>query len=286
MNGLTAVGVEVPIRQGDVFHLRDGVITPYSASEAVALTADCDFANEKHFNQVLLCPIVTIEDYMARFWACSRLKAALSKVLGDARKALANVSSFGATTYSDSAIKDLLADDHAISRLLAEMGGADEARCRPLLRKYGELWRLSKSLEEHPGSPVFEEFVTFQHTREGGELESARRMVFSKFKEEAKKNLPQDVFLLPPIQHQFCAQDVVKLPRVVLLRFPFSIGLDQLTCFPCDFRREHRGGIRVGRLEQVCKHAVSQRFGHQFSRVGLPAAFEKNQLSAIDAWEE
>lgn len=58
------IGTSDPLRQGDILESADGSASRWQRN-LVVITADCDFANDKHHGRVTCVPLLAAEEYLA-----------------------------------------------------------------------------------------------------------------------------------------------------------------------------------------------------------------------------
>ena len=141
MNAIEFIQPDADIRQGDVFMLRETLFAPFNAKHGIAITADCDFANQKHYGRVLFCPLVPLDSYAEEFWSRARLNGIRAKTIDDAREKIARLldePAQGPINISARGAEELISNNGAVELFLQT-----ECETKPDKKK-AELRQLTK----------------------------------------------------------------------------------------------------------------------------------------------
>lgn len=253
----------VDVRQGDLLLSRDPQ-TGAVEEICVVITADCDISKGKFGRQLACLRIIRHSDYLRHVWAARKLDKA---VKDERRKLRSQLAKWHAAQLgNDSTLSEEAAlmwirrsEPEAICEALGVL--ADDKRkltaaLKAFSSAFGELDKNADSMAM---------YSAFRAAISGTELLDARRQALQQATQES---LPEDIFLLPALP---LAQET---PCVVMLREVVGIPYDAVCYRTVDADTADKF-LRIGRLEPTFKYAVSQAFGALYSKIGLPADYER-----------
>lgn len=268
MRLINLIAPSAGLRQGDLLNLNHTEGIPFGAKLGVVITADCDLAQDKHYGQVLLCPIIPACVYYEYIWCAKRLENFKEKALARLRKEFDELSTRGilASPLSDLALDAICKSDSAIRSSLATLGLP--------IGKIEELAGIVASLEkcQGEGGPLISLVTASAHSQKK-EASEVRKRMFSDFKAE----LARDAIDIVAIHDDLTGDDIV---HIVLLRAPFSVPVESISFSSSD--KGLNTYVRVGTFTPEVKFLIAQKFGTLFSRVGMKGEIEIDRDAAID----
>jgi hypothetical protein len=269
---INLVAKSAGLRQGDVLSVIGEEPAPYGAQLCVVITADCDLAQDKHYGQVLLCPIISAASYYEVIWCAKRLESFREKVLRRLRKEVDGLSDkrILMSPLSERAFEIICSSEVSLRQALAELQLSSG--------KVEELARQVASLEKcgETSSNLLALVAGIAHGQKK-DASSVRENIFSDF----KLDLAKDAIDIVVVHDDLSGHDVV---HVVLLRAPFSIPVQQISLDSNGKEGAHCR--RVGRFAPEIKFLIAQKFGTLFSRVGMKNEIEHDRNAAIELLED
>lgn len=267
MGVIEVVGPGVSIRQGDIVTFSDAVNRPFQCRAAVILTADCDLAQNKHYGQILFCPMVPITVYFKDAWCRRRLQKMLSNSIEKIRQEFEKASLMAGLPgeVSRSTIEILVKSEEQMQRSLAVMAGLN-SRSQELVIKNT---RVCIACNRADISQI-DCMVEAVSARDTTTFIKAKLSIQSEFRAEMKADSNEVVAIADELSGSNAA-------AVVLLRCPFSLSSS-------DISTENKNAEirRVARFSQPVKYLVAQKFGFLFSRFGMPSNIEADRDTAVD----
>lgn len=267
MQECEAVAEEDAIRQGDVFVSRDRGEGPPEV--LVVVTADCDFAQKKVGSHTVALPALPSVAYASRQWKLKKLGSLELRIREKRRELMSTIvgRKFEAMRVdletSDEWFKTKSVDD-----IVTEISAQDQEGEK--LRKFGEACERIRSLSDESVSlqnAIAAYYDILEHIDVGLSVPNKKNR-----KADLERMLSEeriDFFYL----NQIAGQDA--LGWHVDLRDIRLLPLSDLT----SERRIWLAGdcqyLRKGRLKDVYKYALTQKFGSLFSRIGLPEVHEQ-----------
>lgn len=259
---------DAELRQGDILINRPqpGQLPGYML---VVVTADCDIAQGKFGTHLACLRLVWYDDYVRDVWGANELEKArdkLARQLADqmraAHKAATGKESAISQTRSLEWLEESSPEDVANALCVS-----DEARMRLVTS-------LSKSHAALRSARVakfaFRKLSILRAGLDGTSVEDATL----KLVERARNaTLPDDVFMLPGLP------GFESKPALVLLRQLVAISHTDIVLTRHEATTEAHC-VRVGRLLETFKYALSQAFGHLYARIGLPEMYETRRRDA------
>ena len=268
MRLINLVAPSVELRQGDVLSILNKEHAPYDAELCVVITADCDFAQSKHYGHVLLCPIISANSYYEVIWCAKRLENFREKILQRLRKEFNELfdKNLLRSPLSDRAFGIICSSELALRESL---GGLKLS-----LGKIEELAHQVASLErcgEVCGNLLALAAGSAHSQRKS--LSAIREKLFYDF----KADLARDAIDVVAVHDDLSGDNVL---HVVLLRAPFSVPAQHISLGRID--KEDISCCRVGRFAPEIKYLIAQKFGTLFSRVGMKSEIEVDRNAAIE----
>lgn len=264
----TVLDQDADLRQGDILVNRPGP-GRLPSRMLVVVTADCDIAQNK-FGTHLACLRVTwYGEYVRDIWSASELEKArekLAKQLGEqirsAHKASSGIDSRISDVRAIEWVEEVSPED--IARALSVSSDAQARFIKNLTKPHAAL--LAAANADSP----FMKLVTLRSELDEDPAEVAATKLVQRARDE---KLPDDVFILPGLP------DFEDKPAIVLLRQVEAISKADVVFTRQDATSELHC-IRVCRLRETYKYALSQAFGHLYARIGLPSDYEARRKSA------
>lgn len=263
---------DIPVRQGDILICRHPQTSQISEI-CLVITADCDISKGKFGRQIGCLRIKTLNEYLRSVWAEKKLKKLRQTQISIVRDQIAKWHSIqlgGKSAISDDAIEKwiLRADADTICTNL----GVPDDKKKGVVKSISLLKKALRQVDEMDVTDPMHQLAIFKSSISEKALDVCRQEIL---KEAAQKDtLPEDVFLLTSLPQLQVG------PSVVMLRELVGVGSEAI-CYRATDARTEDVFLRVGRLEPTFKYAVSQAFGALYSRIGLPAEYEKRRDTAI-----
>lgn len=273
-NNREDIGTRLALRQGDILSIgaQARQQQPFQCTEAVVLTADCDIANDKHYGQILLCPVVSSGLYFNEIWFPRRLELRRDKLLRAVAESFGRLAT--AQGYSSPDLRIVRASldcDDSLNSALDALGVSDP-------KERGRLQAIQRAFV-HCLDATLGPRERWAIVGQIGASEAGRH--YEKLISEFHSALDQD------------SVDVVVFPnesrgseplRVALLRCPFSVQINDIASG--NSRDQAAPFTHTESLPAVLKFLIAQKFGFLFSRIGMPAALESDRRAAIDLLKE
>lgn len=253
-----AVTITEPLRQGDVLERVADDATAWNR-HLLVMTADCDFAHDKHHGRVTCVPLLTKDEYLLelqipkfRHQAALKLVTGLQKVL----------TGLGTPGISETRLREW-PREQSTDAILTSLAIPDDKRdvVGGMLDAIRELGSVASTVAEATAALV----------------QAQRRLPNA----QSEKNLRtqvvdrlQNVFKQPPGDALFVSAlaDGHDYGYFVYLRHLEQIWEPQVSLGPSRSVMEYR---RLSRLQDKYIHAIAQRFALVFMTIGLPDAYEE-----------
>jgi len=213
--------------------------------------------------------IIWYSDYVRDIWGADEFGKARDKVakqVGEQMRSAHKAASGAESEISDSRaiawLEEATSDEIAIALKVA----ADKKS------KFVANLERSRSaiLSTAKHSSPFMKLAVLRAGIDGQSVEAAA----SKLVEKAQgATLPDDVFMLPGVPGYDAR------PAIVLMRQVVAVLSTDVVLSRHDATDESHL-VRVGRLLETFKYALSQAFGHLYARIGLPTSYEARQRNA------
>jgi len=252
------VGSSEPLRQGDVLESVDPGASKWDRNLFV-LTADCDFAHDKHMGRVTCVPILSSEEYLLEACLPQFRERLVQDPLLKLQKLLAKV---GSPNVTPSRVREWIAES-TTEDVLGALNLEDSDW--ELARRHVDAIRLidmpMKSLVSVTNNFVEAQLLASSPPTRG----NAARKVSDRVK-LAFAQTPGDALFLSAIAPAHEGGYFAYLRHLEQVWQPdISIG-------PAVKGAKYR---RIARLQDRFTHALVQRFGLVFMSIGLPTEYEE-----------
>lgn len=271
------VGDEADIRQGDVVKTFEA----NNPSYAVVLTADCDIAQRKTNNRMTVVRAVPIQEFVSKYWSAWELEKTYEK----------QIRSLLPFLNAKIAAMDLKLDFLLPGRLTQWTRESSPSEIFDLLELNEK--KNSKELQALAVISIYASFADDLQDDDGlralTRAFSALGRPVSDIRERVRDALLtsggfQDYLVIPNLPGT--KEDGL----VVLMREVLTAPFEEFCKSEYQARVEDRPGsyVRIGRLADRVKYAVSQRIAFVFSRIGMEHAYEDScgtlaELIALEA---
>ncbi len=253
-----SVSITEPLRQGDVLERVADDATAWNR-HLLVITADCDFAHDKHHGRVTCVPLLTKDEYLLELQIPKFRHQALVKVVAALQEVL---ESLGRTGISETRLREwpLEQSTDAILTLLAIPGDKRDV-VGGMVDAIRELGSAASTVAEATAALV----------------QAQRRLPNAQSEKNLRTNLVgrlQNAFKQPPGDALFVSAlaDGHDYGYFVYLRHLEQIWEPQVSLGPSRSVVEYR---RLSRLQEKYTHAIAQRFALVFMTIGLPDAYEE-----------
>lgn len=259
---------DVDLRQGDILVNRP-LPGKLPSRMLVVVTADCDIAQNKFGTHLACLRVVWYSDYVRDVWSTGEFEKArekLAKQLGEQMRSAHKTATGIESGISDTRAIEWLeeASPEDIADALSVLSGTRKKFITNLSKSHSALVAAAGA------DSAFQKLTTLRAGLDGVTVEDAA----AKLAEKAQTaTLPDDVFMLPGLP------GFDDRPVMVLLRQVVALPATEVVFTRQDATSEVHC-IRVGRLLETFKYALSQAFGHLYARIGLPATYEARRRDA------
>jgi hypothetical protein len=255
-----------PLRQGDVFEWLEQKNDVWQRW-GVIVTANCDFANEKHGGIISYVPVLSLKDYARLFLLPSALRKAMRRHREEVVAHVRKLQSAHATSFpvplSEAAIIDWVegCEPNEVLEQLGVPAGKERDKALTTVSKY----RIGSAA-----------LVDGQFDRLLNAVLSLREGKPEKLREELSqqvKNLPGDAFFLGSIgadERGGC---------VAYLRILRELKVGQVAIRQSDFRDAQVVARRLSRVRAPYIYRLTQQLAEVFVSIGLPREYETNRES-------
>lgn len=256
------------IRQGDLLVKRN----PRDKSiqdRLIAITADCDFAQTKTGGALAALRVLPLEEYVRIYWSkkqAEKLTNDHTELIATFNKLIGDASARG--PLSSTAIDSWISRTPG-EQIVKQLGVTDGKVAKKIISATGKLKTLASVFMLAGEYNCIEEIIKYYMLKDSCEDSVARQAVIKKVRSDLGA-MPEDTFLLNTLGEEF------QTPHVVLLRNLVFVGLEEAT-ISAEVARNQGCYLRYGRLSPTFKYAISQQFGLLYSRIGLPAEYDKNK---------
>ncbi len=253
-----SVAITEPLRQGDILERTADNATAWNR-HLLVMTADCDFAHDKHQGRVTCVPLLTRNEYLLELQVPKFRNQAARKLVNGLQKVLAEL---GTTRISEIRLHDW-PREQSTDAILAALAIPDDRReaVGGMLDAIRELGSETSTLADATAT-----LVRAQRLLPNAQSEkNLRTQVAERFR-SAFKQPPGDALFLSALagghDHGY----------FVYLRHLEQIWEPQVSLGPSRSAVEYR---RLSRLQDRYTHAIAQRFALVFMTIGLPDAYEE-----------
>lgn len=267
-----------PLQQGDIFLWEQPIESDPWKQFGVIVTADCDFAQNKHREIVSYCPIVPLADFLRLFWIpddLARSAVGLRKRMAERLTAQRRASRPEFDLPIDPALldgwlnrrgPDGIADDIGIQTANDRESIVDELKLLKLLT------RPEPDRDARSGLEMLARVKPNKSSPTPAELQQQLKRIWKDY--QAKfRSLPGDLFFLNEVGPHHSGGFVVYLRRVAELP-PDDIALRPL-------ERMTRPATRISRLRPPFRYRLTQQLAAMFADIGLPREYEQRTVSTV-----
>lgn len=252
------VAISEPLRQGDVLERVSKDTTVWNR-HLLVITADCDFAHDKHHGRVTCVPLLTKDEYLLELQIPKLREQAIVKLVTCVQKALQDIE---APNLSDSRLRGWPLEestDGILSLLRVPEGQVDFI---------GGLFNGIRELSETPASvaEAVNSLVTAQRRLPKPQNEKNLRSAVRDRLQNTFKQPPGDALFLSALGESYGDG------YFAYLRHLEQIWEPEIALGPS---RSAVGYRRLSRLQESYTHAIAQRFALVFMSIGLPDAYEE-----------
>ena len=272
----------VEVRQGDLL-MKRALQSGQVKELYLVITADCDISNGKFGRQLACLSVISIDTYVRTIWARKKLEKLKKNELTKLRDQVAkwHTRSLGfASSISEDAAADWVRREEPAA--ICEKLKVPEEERKKLVAALKVFRSGIATLEAHAARDDLMQLVAYRGEVLDGQVDQHRQAVLQDA-QKVPEELPEDAFLLTSLPQ------VSENGAVVLLREIVGAAYGAV-CYRVTDVVSEDSLLRVGRLQPTFKYAVSQAFGALYSKIGLPASYERrskgvaSNLSKI-TWE-
>lgn len=253
-----SVAISEPLRQGDVLEKVSQESTVWNR-HLLVITADCDFAHDKHQGRVTCVPLLTKGEYLLELLFPKIREQVMEKLVNAARKILHDLE---APDVSEPRLKawpqEQLTED--ILSLLSIPEGK-KGILGGIIDGIRELSMIPASVSEAVNT-----LVSVQRRLPNAQSETNIR--------SAIRNRLQNAFRQPPGDALFLSALAERYDEgyFAYLRHFEQIWEPEISLGPSRSLAEYR---RLSRIQENYTHAIAQRFALVFMSIGMPNAYEE-----------
>ena len=257
----------IEVRQGDLLVARS-LQTGKVEELCLVITADCDISKGKFGRQLACLRVIPIDQYFRTIWAIKKLerlqKNELTKLRGQVAKWHTQFLGLESSITPEAAADWVRRDE---PEAICEGLQVPEKERKKFISALAAFRSATAALEASAARDKLTQFVAYRSAVLGREVEQTRQDVLQDAQKESEA-LPEDAFLLTSLPQ------VSDHGAVVLLREIVGIAYESV-CYRTTDATHDASLLRVGRLHPTFKYAVSQAFGALYSKIGLPATYER-----------
>jgi len=275
-----SAGIDDSIRQGDILCWPDWQRRPPWEQFGLVLTADCDIAWGKSSNFYSYVPLLTIDSYVDKIWGQKKAQSKLEKIIRKITSSLnarsAN-SGDGPRDFSQGAIVQFLRGDRFFAEKTCAAFFEKPEDKAALLKLYdvGNFY-FSSDLKNHEKTNL-KICAEFFARCDDQDVSTAFKRLLDQARSDVVAASSEMFFIseLPSIEIK---------GFMAMLRYVRTIPIDEIFTSLSEAKSNGNRAVRLCKLNDNVKYAITQKFGLLFSRIGLPAEYEKHQEAAIDAF--
>ncbi|MEV0820568.1 hypothetical protein [Nonomuraea rubra] len=251
------LGPADPLRQGDVLEAVDPAASMWRRNLLI-ITADCDFAHDKHHGRVTCVPVLTADEFLSETQIPRIRERLVKKPMAVMRPILAQSA---APNISDHRLREWAGEE--TPAVIAERLGLKDATAREAKAALESLRML-----DAPAPDLTEAITTLVEAQLVGpsppKRENALKSVMDPL-QSAYTRPPGDAFFLTAIAPGCDAG------YFAYLRHLEQVWEPDISTVPTRRTIKYR---RISRLRDRFAHAVVQRFAMVFMSIGLPPEYE------------
>jgi hypothetical protein len=252
------VAITESLRQGDVLERVADDATAWNR-HLLVMTADCDFAHDKHHGRVTCVPLLTKDEYILELQIPKLRRQAAAKLAAHLQEVL---SGLGAAAISEARLNEW-PQEQSTESILTTLAVPDPSRdaVGGMLDSIRELGGVASTVAEATAA-----LVRAQRRLPNAQSEKNLRSQVVNRLQNAFKQPPGDALFLSALA------DGHDHGYFVYLRHLEQIWEPQVSLAPSRSVVEYR---RLSRLQEKYTHAIAQRFALVFMTIGLPDAYEE-----------
>lgn len=255
------------IRQGDILHFRNDQDRPFACGRAVVITADCDLVQQKHYGQLLVCPILSAETYFENVWSVKRLELKLARTRDRLRKLFEQA--LGGESIDQQTLEFVASSTSRVKDSLLGIGGVSSE----VEREAVELVECMQLLSD-TSLPHIKRLIQSAGDSDAKQTKE-KKALLADFRSILVADSSTDLVVLP---NQFRDNSAI---MIVALRCPFSVQFE--TIGSAD---NSPALTRIcARFDTQITYLISQRFGILYTRIGMPTEFEIERKAAVELLE-
>lgn len=269
------------IRQGDVVQLihpaEEGPESEWASHLGVIVTANCDLVYGKHAGLLSYVPIVPIAVYL-RLLMLPRI---LASVLADAERSVHEALPEGPGVPTADRVMELVSLGESTSGLFADVDDGENAdvavECFRMAFEAARSYDTRDSFEEAIRK-VDELFAGLRKVR-GKPAQPVGAQLGKELRSRLVKSLPGDcMFFAQPTQGHPSG-------HVAYLRLIREVREDRIATSAVSERKlgDAIAARRVGRLQLLYLHRLTQQMAQVFTEIGLPADYEQSRDGTLSA---
>lgn len=262
------VGFADPLRQGDVLESVNPMANKWERNLFV-LTADCDFAHDKHLGRVTCIPFLTKDEYLLETQAPRMRDRQVERPLADLQVILAKV---GRPNVTPKRLREW-ASEQDVDDIIGALGvtGQDREVAMSALNMVRLIDSEVSSMTQFANA-----LVDAQVIYSGGpKRENAVKTVTSRLR-QSFTHTPGDALFISSLAAAHNDGYFAYLRHLEQVWQPnISIGPDN----------KQAAYRRISRLQDRFTHALVQRFGMVFMPIGLPNEYEEMRSLHADLME-
>jgi uncharacterized protein YdaT len=252
------VAISEPLRQGDVLERVSDDANSWNRNLLV-ITADCDFANDKHQGRVTCVPLLTKDEYLLSLILPKIREATLVKLT---ERANALLEKMKAVSISAQRLRDWPKEQSTEEILnLLPVSNESKSELGRIFDNIRDLAVESATLHE-----AVKKIVSAQLIISSGKKEISIRKDISSRLQSAFKQPPGDALFLSALA------DGYDHGYFVYLRHLEQVWEPEIALGPSRIGTKYR---RLSRIQETYTHALAQRFALVFMSIGLPDDYEE-----------
>lgn len=253
-----SVAITEPLRQGDVLERVGRDATAWNR-HLLVMTADCDFAHDKHQGRVTCVPLLTKDEYLLELHVPRLRDQATAKLVSCLQKVLAGL---GMPAISEVRLRDW-PREQPTDAILSSLSVPDDKRevVGGIVDGIRDLGTVTGTL-----AGAMATVVNAQRRLPNAQSEKNLRAQVLDRLQNAFKQPPGDALFISALA------DGHDYGYFAYLRHLEQIWERQVSLGPSRVPVEYR---RLSSLQDKYTHAIAQRFALVFMSIGLPDAYEE-----------
>jgi hypothetical protein len=269
------VSNDIPWRQGDIF-LESAEESELDIRLGMILTADCDIAQSKFGGTLAYVPIHSLRKFVLTDWALGKIASArenkLREIQAYVNKRRSGLNS-AATVMSTDAIERWFVGNPA-AQIAAELGLSDPKEIGKFESNHHPSVLLLAPESAARFSFPFSRLCALRDQMHGKTYEQ----VVEEVAKELQSEMSMDLFFLPRLPNFESMKGFV-----AYLRHVHAVNVSDLTFSLAEYRAQQGKRMRIGRLVDRYKFAITQQFGQLYSRIAKAPGYEDHQRDIVNA---